>query len=346
MTGGWVVVVVYGIAKDEEKHAERFARSVRDADAVIICDTGSTDRTPEILRDFGIAVHRISVSPWRFDLARNMALRHVPENASICVSLDLDEVLLPGWRDVIEDSWLPGTTMLRYPYVHSWEDANCTIPRVSIWGFKIHARNAYVWKYPIHEILEPICEEKVAVTDREIIRHYPDLDKAERYSRIELLEQAVKEYPTDQRMSYLYGRELFFHGRYQEAIKELKRHLSITEPYKDFDPEGIAETRSMSMRLIARCLMALRGDPNEIMVWLIRAVAESPSQREPWIWLAQGWYTVGDYAAAYACAMRGLAITDRLRSIEIEEFCWGDYPKHLAERAFEMMMAQRLGGVR
>lgn len=319
------MIVVYGIAKDEAKFAQRFAESVRDADQVVICDTGSSDATPDILAEHGVTVHEISVSPWRFDLARNMALTHVPAEATICVSMDLDEVALPGWRETIERYWTPETTILRYPFIHSWQDREQTVPKLSVWGFKVHSRHGYIWRYPIHEILERTEPgEVVAVCPKEILRHYPDPEKQERWSRLGLHEQWAREYPDNQRAAYLYGRELWFHRRYAEAIAELRRFLSLSAPYCDpyDDPEGIIHFRATACRIIAHCLAALGHDVNEIAVWMIRAVAENPSQREPWIRLAEFWLAVEDYASAYACARRGLAITDRARSLEVEEDCW------------------------
>jgi glycosyltransferase involved in cell wall biosynthesis len=350
-------IAIYGIAKNESKFVERFLSSIfapaasgasastSAADYVIICDTGSTDGTRGILRR-GATVHEIRVSPWRFDLARNTALLHLPPDTDIAISMDIDEVLLPGWREAIESAWIPGqTTMLRYPFVHNWEDREQTIPRLSVWGFKVHCPKSYIWKYPIHETLElrdtmpdgTPTHESVAIIDREIIRHYPDPDKQERWNRIEVFRQNMQEFPDCQRMAHLYGRELYFHRQYKEAIIELKRHLSITEPYlletKKNDPDGIGQTRSTTCRLIARSLMALNADPNEIMVWLMRAVSESPYQREPWMALAEGWLTVGDYVSAYAAAERGFAIKSRLNSIEIEEWCWDERAEQVREEA-------------
>jgi hypothetical protein len=88
------------------------------------------------------------------------------------------------------------------------------------------------------------------------------------------------------------------------------------------DIDGIGQTRSSTCKLIAKCLMNLQGDANEIMIWLLRAVSEAPTLREPWINLAQGWLTVGDYYSAYSAIQRGLALTDKLRTIEVEEWCW------------------------
>ena len=321
-------ITVYGIAKNEQHFAKRFAQSVSDADRVVICDTGSTDKTIPILRKHGVEVHGIQVNPFRFDLARNLALQHV-QDADVVVSMDIDEVALPGWREQIANAWKSGTTMVRYPFVHNWEDKKQTVPRLSVWGFKVHCPKTYVWKYPMHETLELAnhsLTDNVVTINNELFRHYPDNDKQERWSRIALLQYATKDDPQDQRMAHLYGRELFFHHKYEEAITELKRHLSITTPYLDpqGDVEGIGQTRATTCRLIAQSLMALNGSPDEILIWLLRSVSESPSQREPWMHLADAWYRVGDYTAALAAIERGLLLVNKYASTEIEEWCWDD----------------------
>lgn len=85
-------ICVYAICKNEEQFVDRWMDAVSEADMVIVTDTGSTDHTVERLRERGAVVYSAVVSPWRFDVARNVALGHVPEDTDICVSNDLDEV--------------------------------------------------------------------------------------------------------------------------------------------------------------------------------------------------------------------------------------------------------------
>src|SRR5574343_159438 len=96
-------ICVYAIAKNEEKFVERFMSSMKEADLIIVADTGSTDGTVSKLRDLGAIVHEIKVDPWRFDVARNLALDLIPADVEVCVSVDLDEVFSPGWRSAIEE---------------------------------------------------------------------------------------------------------------------------------------------------------------------------------------------------------------------------------------------------
>lgn len=337
-------IAVYSIAKDEAKNVERFAESVRGADLVIVCDTGSQDETPRLLRQKGIEVYDIRVSPWRFDLARNLALMHVPEDVDVCIALDLDEILVPGWRKIIEEAWEPGTTMLRYPLVHRWDENG---PVLSVWGFRVHSRHGYVWEYPIHEVLvwtRNPAEERVITIDKELIRHYPDLDK-DRASRIKIFEQWMNDYKNDLRMVFLYARELFFHQRWREAEEWLRKYLEMTKPYPDpaEDLDAIAETRAKACRMLARCLFEQKKDINDVAVWMIRAVGEAPHIRDNWVRLAEFWLAVGDGAAAFAALRRAEQIDSRRYTSEIEEAAYNKtYLQQLATQAWSIFIAEEL----
>ncbi len=145
-------VAVYAIARDEAAHVERWLASCAEADVVVLVDTGSTDETVQRARQRGIATHQIAVEPFRYDVARNRALDLVPESVDVCVSLDLDEVLLPGWRSRLEEAWRPEATRARC--WHSWPWSDDFPPLRFTSDNRIHARNGYRWRFPVHEQLE------------------------------------------------------------------------------------------------------------------------------------------------------------------------------------------------
>lgn len=85
-------VCVYAICKNELQFVDRWMESMSEADLIVVTDTGSDDGTVERFREKGAVVYVNEVIPWRFDVARNISLDHVPGDVDICVCTDLDEV--------------------------------------------------------------------------------------------------------------------------------------------------------------------------------------------------------------------------------------------------------------
>lgn len=144
-------VCVYAISKNESKFVDAWYESMKEADSIVVLDTGSTDDTVEKLKSHGITVVTKIINPWRFDIARNEAMNLVPEDCNILVSTDLDEVLEPGWADILREKWIDGVHE-RAEYKYSWshlEDGSSG--RIFAYN-KIHSKN-WIWKYPVHELL-------------------------------------------------------------------------------------------------------------------------------------------------------------------------------------------------
>lgn len=307
---------VYTIALNEEQFVQRWAESCKDADYILILDTGSTDKTVELATSLGVNVQVASIKPWRFDTARNAALALLPADLDYCLALDMDEVLLPGWREELEPLLAKGVTRPRYQYTWSWKDTEETVPGLQYGGDKIHTRYGYRWKHPVHETL---------TTDRTIevqgwcelqIHHHPDNTKS-RGQYFPLLELAVQEDPTDDRNTYYLAREYFFNRMYDKAAEGFKRHLKL--PKAVWQPE-----RAASMRYLAKC------EPEQTPVWLNNAVREAPGRREPLVELAQWHHNNGDWENTYKHAIQALEIAEKPLDYLCEEFAWGATPHDLA----------------
>jgi len=308
-------ICVYAISKNEEQFVERFCRSADGADLILISDTGSADKTAENARLCGATVFPITISPWRFDHARNAALALVPPDMDICVSLDLDEVLEPGWREEIERAWKPGTTRLRYLY--DWGGG------VRFKYEKIHARNGYHWHHPCHEYPRPDgrITEVWAETDALLVRHLPDPTKS-RSQYLELLELSVKEDPSCPRNAFYYGRELFFNCEWLAATDALRRYLRM--------PEATwASERAYAMRLLLQCYEELNG-MQEAESWGLRGCSEDPGSRDPWVALAKFYYRRGKWADCYAMSLRALSVKHRALVYSNDPEAWGALPHDLA----------------
>ena len=308
-------IAVYTIALNEKQFINSWYESAKEADVLLIADTGSTDGTIEEAEALGIAVVPVSVSPWRFDVARNTSLALLPKDIDYCIALDMDEVLLPGWREELEKAHEQGITRPRYKYTWSWTAEGA--PGLQYGGDKIHTRSGYRWKHPVHEVLTPDRIEEVQGWFDLEIHHHPDNSKP-RSQYLPLLALAVKEDPADDRNAHYYARELFFNGRFEEAKAEFMRHLEL--------PTALwAAERAASMRYIAKC-----SQNDEAEYWFKRAIEEAPGSREPYVELAMHYYSTGNWEACLSNAEAALAIKEKPLEYLCDELAWNERPYDLA----------------
>jgi len=305
-------IAVYAISKNEEQFVERFCESAKDADIILIADTGSTDNTVKKAREHGATVYSIAVKPWRFDIARDAALVLLPADIDVCISLDLDEELQPGWREEIEKVWKEDTTRLRYKF--DWGAG------IAFYYEKIHHRHGYHWHHPCHEYPVPDVrtDEVWAHTDMLLAVHKPDPTKS-RGQYMDLLHVAVTEDPRCPRNAFYYARELTFYSRWQEAVDALNKYLAM--------PEATWQNeRSYAMRLLGKSYDELGWDG---IGWYRKACAEAPNTREAWCDLAMACYRKSMWQECFAAASNVLAIKDKELVYTMDPSVWGSKPHDL-----------------
>lgn len=316
---GQYKICVYAVCKNEEQFAKRCMESIQEADIIVIGDTGSTDHTVEILKQCGALVYFIPVHPWRFDVARNECLKFIPEDIDICISIDLDEVLLPGWREALEKVWQPDTHRANYPYI--WSFNNDGSPSVQFYQHRIHARHNYTWVYPTHEILKYLGEDKEnwVLAEGFVVEHYPDVTKPRSFN-LELLKLAVDENPGNSRNMHYLGREYYFSGQWENAIQILKEYLNLSTWKAE---------RSFAMRFIANSYTHL-GNVLEAKAWLLKSMAEAPDMREAYVEMARLAYHEQDWSLV--CFMTHLALKIKTKSLYHynESFAWDETVYDLA----------------
>ncbi|MBD2494242.1 glycosyltransferase [Nostoc sp. FACHB-280] len=90
------------IVKNEETTLPKCLNSVKDfVDEMVVLDTGSSDRTPEIAQQFGAEVHHFQWTN-NFSTARNAALKYV--TGDWVLVLDADEILNPSIVPQLQDA--------------------------------------------------------------------------------------------------------------------------------------------------------------------------------------------------------------------------------------------------
>lgn len=305
-------IAVYAISKNEEQFVKRFCESAKDADMVLIADTGSNDNTVQEGEKYGAVVHSICVTPWRFDIARDVALCLIPADIDVCISLDLDEELQEGWREEIERVWKADTTRLRYKF--DWGQG------IAFYYEKIHHRKGYHWHHPCHEYPVPDIRtnEVWAHTDKLLVVHKPDPTKS-RGQYLDLLEVSVKEDPRCPRNAFYYARELTFYNKHLDAIVALNKYLDM--------PEATwPNERCYAMRLLGKTYDALGQDGRE---WYKKASTEAPNTREPHVELAMSCYLKNDWQGCYEASKKSLEIKDKELVYTMDPSVWGAKPHDL-----------------
>ena len=301
-------VCVYAICKNEEKFVKRWVDSMKEADKIFVLDTGSTDNSALELEKLGVIVKKEIIDPFRFDIARNKALDMVDDDTDICVSTDLDEVFVKGWREKLEKIWKDST---RACYTYNWSLDENNNPLVSFISDKIHAKKGYKWTHPVHEVLSYDGIEKRVIDENIVLNHYPDINKS-RSSYLPLLELSIKEDPSDDRNTHYLGREYMYYERWEDAIKTLKKHLKLEKAtWKD--------ERSASMRFIGRCYYNLKEN-DKALKWYKKALLEAPHLKEPYTELALFYYNTKEYEKAIDLFLKALNIKQNYKTYITEWF--------------------------
>lgn len=314
-------IAVYAIAKNEEKFVERFCESAKEADVILIADTGSDDKTVELAKKCGATVHNIFISPWRFDAARNAALALLPADVDVCISMDLDEVLKPGWRQSIEELWTGKTNRIQ----HMFDNGGGLVFGVS----RVHARTGFSWHFPCHEyvLVDPRNTEVLVATKDVYMEHLPDPTKS-RGQYLPMLEMAIKERPTCSRSQFYYARELSYHSRLDECQREFKKFLDMPSAVWNVE-------RAYAYRMIGST-MELAGQDGS--AWFFKSIAEDPASREPWLELAFRAYKNKDWSHCYLYAKMALELKEKTIWHTTDPKAW-TWPAH----DFAAIAAHHLG---
>ena len=230
------------IVKNEEDILERCLSCVEGiADEIVIVDTGSTDRTKEIASRF---TDRIYEYEWKddFGAARNYSFSKATKE--YCMWLDADDVipeeerkklrcLKKGMTDQVD------VVMIRYATAFDEEGK----PVFFYYRERIVKNDGrFFWQGRVHEAI--VTEGNVFYADACIFHRKNRPSDADRNLRIyeNMLRAQEILGPREQ---FYYGRELYYHEKWQEAAKAFKIFL--------LEEHSFLENRIDACRLLAAC---------------------------------------------------------------------------------------------
>nr|MBP7323384.1 glycosyltransferase [Deltaproteobacteria bacterium] len=284
------------IVCNEEKNLARALRSVAAvADEIVVTDTGSTDLTVEIAREYGA---RVSFFPWcdDFSAARNYSLDQA--RGDWIFSLDADEELLPESYDKVRRCIHQDHERAFFVSRQDLMDSNQPERFTTMWQLRLFRHLPDLrFRGRIHEI--PGRVDLQVSTSAIVLRHYGSIRTLQREKllrAVRLLELELKDRPGQLYYVIEYGRTLLQLQDYR-AHDVLMEALSLVLPYRDAPSAPLPLVASLLEYFL---LLPKRSLPSALSPRDIRDLAERwfPASA-PLIWiLAQQAFEHGDYDRA------------------------------------------------
>ncbi|MBE3598515.1 MAG: glycosyltransferase [Limnochordaceae bacterium] len=220
------------IARDEEAFIGGCLRSLQGAvDEILVIDTGSRDRTPEIAKAMGARViHR--EWPGDFSVARNWSLDAASGEWAFII--DADEELMPGGADLVRAAARSGQADGYLVSIHHFpddEESHLVSQRLAL--FRRDPRSRFEGR--IHEQVSSLLrrEARVLSSGIEIVhRGYEPwviAGKRKHDRNLALLQEEIAAAPEEARWHYYLGQEYQGLGRLEEAAAHYERALELLD---------------------------------------------------------------------------------------------------------------------
>ncbi|GAB4185991.1 MAG: hypothetical protein Kow00108_23400 [Calditrichia bacterium] len=212
------------IVKNEERFLRECLESAQSlVDEIIIVDTGSTDRTVSIAKEFTSLIYQFE---WIDDFAAARNFAKSKANYNWILSLDADERLQhihPDARDLILNSGIAAFEVSIFNKTAEDELTNFAI-HSAIRLFR-NQQDIY-FENKVHEdVSKSLYEHKYDVKKAPFdIIHlgYFDSSQSKQEYMLRLLEREINANPSDFAMGFYYGNQLFILKRYRDALVALK----------------------------------------------------------------------------------------------------------------------------
>jgi phosphorylcholine metabolism protein LicD len=280
------------IVKNEEKIIERCLTSVKDIiDLIIICDTGSTDSTIDIIKNFAESnkiLCEIYHVPWKnFGWNRTELLKLSRYKTDYLLLLDSDEQI------EIKNFNKEKLTNKAYYLRHSGGLDYAQILLIN---------NHIEWYYKgvTHEYIDTKEEVKVETLDSIIIHDYSDGSNRKNKSKkdVELLLQGLKEEPNSPRYHFYLAQTYKEMGQYEKAINYYLKRIDLG---------GWDEEIYYSIYSIGYCKEQLK-DIAGAKDYYLKAWEYRPTRAESLFRLTQLCRCNKEYQQGYMFAKKGLEI--------------------------------------
>jgi glycosyltransferase involved in cell wall biosynthesis len=264
------------IVKNETKVLERCFNSVRKlVDYWVICDTGSTDGTQELIKSYwekeGVKGELYEHEWKNFGHNRSLLMKHAKGKADYIITLDADEVF-----EFEQDFVMP---YLDKDLYNIWtRKGNTDYQRLQLVSDKFE----WYYKGVCHEYLTYIEKEGNKPSTQGILEKirnipYPDGFRSSdpnKYKRDALIfEQAILDEPTNSRYIYYLAQSYRDCKEYDNAIKYYIKRVEL-------EPNGNSEEKYYAQYQIALCKICKEEPFDNYMFDLLKAYNIRPSRLE------------------------------------------------------------------
>jgi len=306
-----VPVSVCMIVKDEEDCLQAALEStVGLADEVVVVDTGSTDATLDIAREFGCRIYT-GADRMHKARSRNLAISHAI--GDWVVILDADECIVDpgGLRAHIQQAQEQRRALalyVRLTYIDESGQETAALSQLRCWK-----RGTLHYKYRAHELPVPVNDHpKLAQVTGFMWEHRPPRKREGwklQYTLDRLLLD-VEENPDDPRPVYYLGRQYMYMKQYGEAIKWLRKHIAL----------GGGPDIADVWYSLSRCYQRVEGYEKEQIMAMHQACAINPLRREYWGELANEYWKRGFHKLAIE--LMRVALSLPIMEVGVSQLAW------------------------
>lgn len=272
------------ITKNEETSISRCLESVKNADEIIVVDTGSTDKTIEIARKYTDKVFTDYKWNDNFAEARNHANSKC--TGDWIMVIDSDNRLMNSIAEVKAEIEKAEKNGFKSVNVRVCSDISGEFSHSIPMIYK-NSPDIY-WKGAAHNYITLSEGNESPITIRCWMgeAHEKDPDRTRR-----ILKKEVESNPKLVREKYYYSRECFNRGDYITPLYWLQEYLKISTFGKEMVDARLTLARCywyLGHGDLARahCLEAICLDANHKEALLFMAEMSGPKNRDRWIWFA------------------------------------------------------------
>lgn len=287
------------MCKNEEHCIQNTLESVyKHIDYWVVCDTGSTDRTCEIVKNFfeekGIP-GELHVDEWvGFDHNKSLMMERAKDKTDYVLHLDADDLLINGLdfgkNDIGDDAYFMNVT-------------RGTLK----WMALIIFNNRLTWKFcgVAHTTIK--CKEKESFTTKDISNRNSYVSgegigsrafdpKKFLYDAEKLKKQFFDTLLSDH--DDLNSRSAFYTGQSYQDYGMLEEAIKWYRLYTKLDVTWFEEIFECNMR-IAYCMMKLNYKLSDIESQMSLAINIEPDRAEPYYFMGKHCNEIGEYEKAY-----------------------------------------------